>query len=72
MEWMAHLICAVVENGNESGVTCRWLLIGALGPMAGAVVFLTLWVKSLIADNKAIMLERVNDLKDHYKAVRKD
>lgn len=72
MVWVMHLIRAVGENENESGISCRWLLTCGMGPMAAAIVFLILWVKALMVDLKESMKERVNDLKDHYRAVKKD
>jgi len=72
MAWLMHLIHAAGDSGNESGITCRWLLVCGMGPMAAAIVFLIFWVKALIEDNKASLMERIHDLKEYHRSVRKD
>jgi len=72
MELVWMLLQAAVEHAqvqapqaNDSGVTCRWLLIGACTPMA--VVILALW-RAL--EKKSA--EQIQDLKDNYKSLKKD
>ncbi len=60
------LICDTAQQTyeNTSGVSCRWLLVGACAPMA--VVILALW-RALEKANAG----RLEDLKSNFKSLGK-
>ena len=60
--WIQH---ATEQAGNSSGVDCKWLLVGACGPMAA--VILGLW-RALEKANAG----RLEDLKKNYKIVKEE
>lgn len=74
MSWamMACLTCWA-QAGNDSGITCKWLLVGSLGPMAAVIVALFIWGKTkdlkideLHKAKDTVQDSRLQDFKDRY------
>lgn len=58
-----RLMMDAAQQSNDTGVTCRWLLVGACTPMA--VVIVALW-RALEKQSAG----RMEDLKENFKSLK--
>lgn len=79
--WCGGWFSEATQVGNDSGVSCRWLLTSACAALVGAILALFTWgkakdarIEELHKEKDAVQDARLSDFKDRYDrlARRKD